>query len=163
MSNEPLVANKDATQLDLSKIILNTAKLKTNTEFFQDNINYDNLNNYINLNSDLFSKFNNENIIYEKPSKEIKITILNDILEIYADEKKIFNLNLKNKETSYINLLFDKNLNFINDEYNKEALVPRKILYRSGIINNVTTVANINPQLIASTIGTRKGSVPPQP
>ena len=127
MSNEPLVANKDATQLDLSKIILNTAKLKTNTEFFQDNINYDNLNNYINLNSDLFSKFNNENIIYEKPSKEIKITILNDILEIYADEKKIFNLNLKNKETSYINLLFDKNLNFINDEYNKEALVPRKI------------------------------------
>ena len=127
MSNEPLIADKDVSQLDLARVILDTVNLKTNMEFFQNDIGFDKLNNYINLNSNLFSKFNSENILYKKPSEEIEITIKNDIMEIFLDGKKTFNLNLKKNETSYINLLFDKNLNFINDEYEKESLLPRKI------------------------------------
>lgn len=127
ISNEPLIADKDVSQLDLGRVILDTVNLKTNIEFFENDLDSDKLNNYINSNSNLFSKFNSKNILYRKPSEEIKITLENDIMKIFLDGKKTFNLKLKKKETSYINLLFDKNLNFINDEYDKESLLPRKI------------------------------------
>lgn len=153
ISNNDIISHKDPSQLDIANIILDSVGIKSNVEFFNQNNSISNINKFINENLNFFSKFNNENIIYNKPLEKIVISIRGDNLIIKSDENEVFNLNLNNNISSYINLLFDENFNFINDEYKKETSTPRKIRKEDEVFNyNILTIFKKNNIMMSGKI-----------
>jgi hypothetical protein len=128
ISNKKIINNAPSYQVNLPEIISDTALIKRNNKFFFEKNKIKDINEFINENKSLFSNFNKSNLIYSNPPKLLKFKIENNVFGLIDENKNyIYRLNLKNKGPSYINLLFDSNFIFKNDEYKKESSSIRKI------------------------------------
>ena len=128
ISNKEFISNnKVKTQIETPKILLDTAEIKHNHKFFYE-INYiKDLKKYLDDNKTNFSSFNKSIANFIETPEEIKFVIENDNFKIISDNTTIYELDLVNKLPSYINLIFDKNFIFKNDENPKESMSSRKI------------------------------------
>lgn len=125
-----IISNKDIqtdSQIAIAKTILDAAKIETNHKYFFEKKEYNEMNNFINDNIVNFSQLNNSIISYKKSPEEINLNIDGNILKLNDGGNILYELNLKNDDPSFINLVFDKNFIFKNDEFPKETLIPRKI------------------------------------
>ena len=128
-----LISNKDfpssitQTQIEIPKIVLDTAKIKHNHKFFFEYNSIENLHEYLNKNKSNFSFFNKSNVNFIEAPKVINISIEDNILNLINDGSKIYELKLENRSLSYVNLLFDKDFIFKNDENPKESISARRI------------------------------------
>ena len=91
LSNKKIVSNKKKNlQLELSKILLDTAKIDHNHKFYFEIKEYEDLNDFSEKNKEYFSKFNQKIIKYEKIPKDIEVIVNEKILKIYKDQNLIF-------------------------------------------------------------------------
>ena len=128
ISNKEFISSKQKnTQIEIPKIVLDTAQIKHNHKFFYENNSIKNLAEYTEENKANFAFFNKSNVKFVKAPKEIIFIIDNNNFKVIADNIKIFELPLENKSPSYINLLFDKDFTFKNDDFRKESISPRRI------------------------------------
>ncbi len=128
ISNKKLKNKRNSIfQIELPKIILDTAKVNHNYEFFYEKKTYENLNKFSEDNQDYFSKFNEEALKYEKKSDLIELIVKKDILRVFKDKNLIYEYPLNRNDPSYINLIFDKNFILKPDISNLETSNPKKI------------------------------------
>ena len=128
LSNKKIVSNKKKNlQLELSKILLDTAKIDHNHKFYFEIKEYEDLNDFSEKNKEYFSKFNQKIIKYEKIPKDIEVIVNEKILKIYKDQNLIFKKFLTKDDLSYINLIFDKNFILKKELSRLETINPIKI------------------------------------
>lgn len=127
ISNKNFTSKKDQTQIEIPKIVLDTAKIKHNHKFFYEYNSIKNLNEYLNEYKSNFSFFNKSNVNFVEAPQVISLLIEDDTLVLINDDVKIYELKLENQSLSYINLLFDNDFVFKNDENPKENISARRI------------------------------------
>ena len=153
ISNKDINSEDEILQVHLPKILLNSANIKHNHKFFYELNNYNDLDGFIEKNKNNFSKYNNSIIEFKKTPKNIKFEINKDNFEIIVDNIPGYNLTLLNNSPSYINLLFDKNFIFKNDNFKKESKKPRKIRKEDENYNyNILTIFKNNNKIITGKI-----------
>ena len=153
LSNKDINNNKELTQIELPKLLLNTADIKHNHKFFYELNKYVDLKNYVKKNKSNFSKFNNSIVNFKKSPIQTKILIENNNLKIINDGIENYKLKLLDNSPSYINLLFDNNLIFKNDNFTKESKKPRKISKEDEEFSyNILTIFKNNNNIISAKI-----------
>ena len=153
ISNKDINSEDEILQVHLPKILLNSANIKHNHKFFYELNNYNDLDGFIEKNKNNFSKYNNSIIEFKKTPKNIKFEINKDNFEIIVDNIPGYNLTLLDNSPSYINLLFDSNFIFKNDNFKKESKKPRKIRKEDENYNyNILTIFKNNNKIISGKI-----------
>ena len=153
LSNKDIENNNESTQLELSKLLLNSANIRHNHKFFYELNEYDDLNNYVKKNKKNFSKFNSSIMEFKNSPKQIKLIIKNNNLRIINDGIENYNLKLLDISPSYINLLFDSNFIFKNDSFTKESKKPRKIRKEDEELSyNIVTIFKNKNNIISAKI-----------
>ncbi len=153
ISNKDINSEDEILQVHLPKILLNSANIKHNHKFFYELNNYNDLDGFIEKNKNNFSKYNNSIIEFKKTPKNIKFEINKDNFEIIIDNIPGYNLTLLDNSPSYINLLFDRNFIFKNDNFKKESKKPRKIRKEDENYNyNILTIFKNNNKIISGKI-----------
>lgn len=128
ISNKEFISNnKEKIQIEIPKILLDTAEIKHNHKFFYEKNSIKDLKKYLNDNKANFSTFNKSNANFFEAPELIKFFIKDNNFKIISDNKKVYELDLENKSPSYINLIFDNDFIFKNDENPKENTSSRKI------------------------------------
>ena len=128
ISNKKIITDKtDNSQIELSKILLDTAEIEHNHKFFFEIKDYKDLVNFSKEKKNFFSKFNQKVIKYGKRPNEIKLTLNKKFFKLYKDDDLIFETILKNSDPSYINLIFDRNFTLKTELSRFETLNPIKI------------------------------------
>ena len=153
ISNKKIISSGKKTQIELPKVILDTAEIEHNHKFFYEYNKIDNLEKFIDENKSNFSAFNSSILIYSKAPAEIKLIIDKKNFKILNDNNEIFKLELEDKSPSYINLIFDRNFIFKNDEFPKETKSPRKIRKEDEEFNYYfLTIFKSNNKIISAKI-----------
>lgn len=115
------------SQIELPKLILDTAKVNHDYKFFYEKKTYEDLNRFLEENKDYFSKFNEKAIKYKKKPKSIELIVENNVLKLFKDTNLVYEYYLNRNDPSYINLIFDQNFILKPDVSNLETTNPKKI------------------------------------
>ena len=148
-------------QINLPKIVLETAQIENNHEYFYESKDLLVNNDFIKKNLDSFSRLNDSIVEYYKTPQKIEVNIKDNILKIFNNNEMIYSSLLNLKKLSNINLIFDKNFIFKPFDYEQESLYQRKINL-SDEMNSyyyLNIIKNNNKIIKATILNTKKKEV----
>ncbi len=157
LTNQKKDLKNNISQLDLSRTVLNLTDIKHDHTFFSDNKNQTELDEIIKNNKFYLSEFNKKNIKFSNNTQNYKFEIKNNIFRIFRGNILLQEENLTIEEPSFINLVFDKDLNY-KPLLNIETKNPKEIRIEDekGEYKHIILFKNKNKVINGQYVETKK-------